>query len=158
MENSTLFFNFDGLPIKCPITLATWELSYKYNFVPLSWRKETLGKLDTSAAVLFNKLEEAWFQNYEFKDNWVLCDQLAMMAAIHPDSVTQATKHLATVELTGHHTRGMMVLDKRPEEFLHGRRKNVSVIEKIDTAKLQQCPINTFSMDGESEVGRNIGA
>ena len=42
----------------CPVTIATWELSYKYNFIPLSWRKEILGKLDTSAAVLFNKLEE----------------------------------------------------------------------------------------------------
>ena len=43
---------------KCPVTIATWELSYKYNFIPLSWRKEILGKLDTSAAVLINKLEE----------------------------------------------------------------------------------------------------
>ena len=32
---------------KCPVTMATWELSYKYNFVPLSWRKEELGKLET---------------------------------------------------------------------------------------------------------------
>ena len=43
---------------KCPVTIATWELSYKYNFVPLSWRKEILGKLDTSAARLINSLEE----------------------------------------------------------------------------------------------------
>ena len=43
---------------KCPVTIATWELSYKYNFIPLSWRKEILGKLDTSAAVLINTLEE----------------------------------------------------------------------------------------------------
>ena len=74
-----------------------------------------------------------------------------MVAALHPDSVTQATQHLATVELAGHHTRGMMVLDKRPEEFLQGRRKNVTVIEKIDIAKLQQSLLYAFSMDGESE-------
>ena len=43
---------------ECPVTIATWELSYKYNFVPLSWRKNTLGKLETPQAKLINKLEE----------------------------------------------------------------------------------------------------
>ena len=28
-----------------------------------------------------------------------------MMAALHPESVTQASQHVATVELAGHHTR-----------------------------------------------------
>ena len=63
----TAEFNFHADPeaastvlrlARCPVTIATWELSYKYNFIPLSWRKELLGKLDTSAAVLINKLEE----------------------------------------------------------------------------------------------------
>ena len=42
----------------CPTTIASWELSYKYNFVPLSWRKNVLGKLETPQAKLINKLEE----------------------------------------------------------------------------------------------------
>ena len=41
-----------------PTTIASWELSYKYNFVPLSWRKNVLGKLETPQAKLINKLEE----------------------------------------------------------------------------------------------------
>ena len=66
---------------RCPTTIATWELSYKYTFVlyctvlyftvlyctvlycrytfvPLRWRKEVLGCLDTPQARLINKLEE----------------------------------------------------------------------------------------------------
>ena len=66
---------------RCPTTIATWELSYKYTFVPLlyctvltvlsctvlycrytfvplRWRKEVLGSLDTPQARLINKLEE----------------------------------------------------------------------------------------------------
>ena len=43
---------------QCPTFIASWELSYKYNFIPLVWRKEVLGKLNTPQAQLMNKLEE----------------------------------------------------------------------------------------------------
>ena len=42
----------------CPTYIATWELSYKYNFINLSWRKDVLGKINTAAANLLNKLEK----------------------------------------------------------------------------------------------------
>ena len=132
---------------RCPVTIATWELSYKYNFVPLSWRKETLGKLKTSAAALINKLEEVWFRNYLWGDNWILCDQLAMMAALEPETVTQATNHIGRVELGGHLTRGMMVLDKRPQPVTAAKRRNVTIIEKIDRARLQHRLFDAFSLD-----------
>ena len=43
---------------RCPTIIATWELSYKYNFIPLSWRKEVLGKIDTPQARMINRLEQ----------------------------------------------------------------------------------------------------
>ena len=48
----------DGRLTRCPTTIATWELSYKYNFIPLSWRKEVLGKIDTPQARMINRLEK----------------------------------------------------------------------------------------------------
>jgi len=128
---------------KCPVTMATWELSYKYNFVPLSWRKEELGKLETPQAKLMNQLEEVWFQDYAWGDNWILCDQLAMMAALYPESVLKSSEHVATVELGGHWTRGMMLLDKRPE----GQKavKNVTIIEKLDTKLLMDVLQKAFT-------------
>ena len=44
--------------IQCPTTIATWELSYKYNFIPLSWRREVLGSIDTPQAKMINRLEQ----------------------------------------------------------------------------------------------------
>ena len=43
---------------RCPTTIATWELSYKYNFIPLSWRREVLGSIDTPQAKMINRLEQ----------------------------------------------------------------------------------------------------
>ena len=63
------------------------------------------------------------------------------------DAVTQATNHIARVELGGHLTRGMMVLDKRPEPVTAGQRKNVTIIEKIDRAKLQHRLLEAFSLN-----------
>ena len=77
----------------------------------------------------------------------MLCDQLAMIAALQPESVIESSKHIATVELAGHSTRGMMVLDKRPDQVTEGQRRNVTIIEKIDRAKLQESLVKAFSIN-----------
>ena len=41
------------------------------------------------------------------------CDQLAMLACLHPESVTASRSLAAGVELAGGLTRGMMVVDHR---------------------------------------------
>ena len=43
----------------------------------------------------------------------MLCDQLAMLACLHPESVTASRALAAGVELGGALTRGMMVVDAR---------------------------------------------
>merc|ERR1711892_581052 len=78
----------------CPTIISTWELSYKYTKVDLGWRKKVLGTIHTKAGNLINRLEEVWFNLYKVRrkgeDNWVLCDQLAMCAAIYPQSVLES--------------------------------------------------------------------
>ena len=92
---------------RCPTAIATWELSYKYNFIPLSWRKEVLGKIDTPQARMINRLEQVtisfilslslflvkvWFDgDWPWGENWILCDQLAMVACLHPESVMRSS-------------------------------------------------------------------
>jgi len=140
---------------RCPTTIATWELSYKYNHVPFTWRQEVLGKLTTKAANLVNALEGVWFRNWPWGDNWILCDQLAMVAAITDDkAVVKSCAHVASVELGGKVTRGMMVVDQRVgtlqdsgfESF--SARKNVTIIEKLDTEILKSCLLKAFQLDG----------
>jgi len=135
---------------RCPTTIASWELSYKYNHVPLSWRKEVLGKMTTKAANLVNALEEVWFRNWPWGENWILCDQLAMVAAITDDkAVVKSSPHVATVELGGTLTRGMMVVDQRVGTILdESTRRNVTIIEKLDTEILQSCLLRAFQLDG----------
>ena len=55
---TTDIFRADTRLTQCPTTLATWELSYKYNFIPLFWRREVLGKIDTPQAKMINSLEK----------------------------------------------------------------------------------------------------
>ena len=88
-----------------------------------------------------------WFRSYLWGDNWILCDQLAMMAALSPESVTQSSQHVASVELAGHATRGMMVLDRRPAQVTADHRRNVTIIEKIDRARLQDTLVKAFSLN-----------
>jgi len=130
---------------RCPTTIAPWELSYKYNKVDFGWRNEVLGKLTTPAAKLINACEEVWFRNWPWGDNWILCDQLAMVAALNIKSVVKSSDHVASVELRGELTRGMMVLDQRVDTKKGGIRRNITVIEKLDTEILMDYLLRAFS-------------
>lgn len=132
---------------RCPTTIAPWELSYKYNHVDLAWRKEVLGSLTTKAASLINSLEEVWFANWPWGDNWILCDQLAMVAALEEGAVVRSREAVATVELGGRLARGMVVLDQRVG-VQQDRRRNVRMIESLDTRVLQEALHRAFLLDG----------
>jgi len=131
----------------CPTIISTWELSYKYTKVDLGWRKKVLGAINTKAANLINRLEEVWFSgDWLWEDNWILCDQLAMCAAIYPQSVLESSQQIASVELQGKYTRGMMVLDQREYVMRSGARKNIRLIKKLDTEILMQSLHRAFSI------------
>jgi len=98
---------------RCPTYIAAWELSFKYTHIQKQWRDEVLGNLTTPAANLINKLEQVWFDDWPWGDNWILCDQLAMTAALERKSIIRSAPQYATVELNGEATRGMMVVDQR---------------------------------------------
>merc|ERR1711892_772791 len=131
----------------CPTIISTWELSYKYTKVDLGWRKKALGTINTKAANLINRLEEVWFSgDWLWEDNWILCDQLAICAAIYPQSVLESSQQIASVELQGQYTRGMMVLDQREYVMRSGARKNIRLIKKLDTEILMQSLHRAFSI------------
>ena len=50
-------------------------LSFKYTQVTMDWRLNQLGRLDTVAAMMFNKLEARWFTKNEYAKSYVMCDQ-----------------------------------------------------------------------------------
>jgi len=130
---------------RCPTTLATWELSYKYNFIPLSWRREVLGKIDTPQAKMINRLEQVWFEgDWPWGENWILCDQLAMLACLYPECVKRSSSLPASVELAGALTRGMMVVDRRPGAGTRHQGR-LTLLEELDTDILRESLTRAFS-------------
>ena len=37
---------------------------------------------------------QVWFDDYPWGDHWILCDQLAMTACLHPESVVKLVFHI----------------------------------------------------------------
>merc|ERR1712098_950224 len=109
---------------KCPLYIVPWETCLQ-NKLETRWRREVLGKINSSTAHFFNKLEA---KNLLGNTDYIVADQLAMVAAIDETGVTSMSEEMATVELAGKQTRGMMVLDKREGAIL--KKKNVIIIQE----------------------------
>ena len=92
-----------------------------------------------------NFFSEVWFRNWPWGDNWIPCDQLAMVAALNSKSVLKSSQHVAGVELRGELTRGMMVLDQKVDTVKGSSRSNITVIEKLDTEILMDYLLRAFS-------------
>jgi len=68
-----------------------------------------------------------------------------MVAALNIKSVVKSSQHVATVELRGEYTRGMMVLDQRVDTIKGSARRNITVIDKLDTEILMDYLMRAFS-------------
>ena len=71
----------------------------------------------------------------------VSCDSYAMAAAIDDDIVLECDRYPVTVELTGTHTRGMMVMDtvdmlKKPHK--------VRVMKKMDLVRFMELMMDSL--------------
>ena len=86
-----------------------------------------------------NKIEKTNIDKFK---HYIMCDQLAVGAAIYPDLITRSYDVYATVELGGLHTRGALIID-----YLDRSQKppNVTIIEDMDKEKFTQVMLNTFS-------------
>ncbi|CAL8322674.1 unnamed protein product [Merluccius merluccius] len=126
----------------CPTTMACWEFTCRSK---LSWT--------FCAAWLGQKTEKAHFMENIFRFSMgksvsermqkefvagtglVSCDSYAMAAAIDDGIVLESDCYPVSVELTGRHTRGMMVLDTTDKL---NKTHNVQVIKKMDLDKFME--------------------
>lgn len=138
---------------KCPTYIATWELCYKYCKVDMDWRLNCLGKIDTPQAKMMNALEKVWYDNYTFHpDHFIMCDQLAMAAALDVRVMTKTKRHWATIELSGLHTKGLMVMEQR-HAICNGPQfnSNVTIIERVDETVLKNLLLRAFGQTNGTE-------
>jgi purine nucleosidase len=75
-----------------------------------------------------NLIEKKMIMRRKFH-SYIVCDQLAMAAAIDPKCVAQQSSHYVTVELSGRNTRGQMVVDRSGHL---GEQPNVFLIDSVD--------------------------
>lgn len=84
-----------------------------------------LGEIANRITRFMNPIEEKCYREFT---EWVPCD--AILAAIFLTKNTliqKSSQWHATVELSGHHTRGQLVLD-----HLRKKNNNLTIIEKVN--------------------------
>jgi len=113
---------------KCPTYIASWELCLHRAKIDWEWRMNVYGGIDSNESRLMNKIE-AENNNKKHFEHYIVCDQIAMAAAIDSSCVTKMSQHFASVELSGRFTRGQMIVDY---SSVLCRSPNVFLIDRID--------------------------
>lgn len=96
------------------ITILPWETCIDGDMnLNMDWRVNVLGKADTKAMQLMNKIEFAITIPKGFV-KWIICDAILVAAYCFQNlAIAKQRPYHCTVELTGTHTRGQMVLDHK---------------------------------------------
>lgn len=111
-----------------------------------------LGSTQTPFIELLNHVERAIFIP-KGVERWLVCDAIVVAAYLFPDlTVKQSRLYHATVELSGTHTRGQMVID-----HLKQQKNNAIIIMEVDGEQYKNIIAWTAGLEGvnmESELGR----
>uniref|UniRef100_A0A4X2KX33 Inosine/uridine-preferring nucleoside hydrolase domain-containing protein n=2 Tax=Vombatus ursinus TaxID=29139 RepID=A0A4X2KX33_VOMUR len=126
----------------CPTAITTWEFASS-NSLPWEFYEKCTSQDSEKARFLkeiytvttgYQKRPIPELRALYRKPGFVSCDCFAMAAAIDEDLVTESMFCAVSVELTGSHTRGMMVLDI--EDRLQKENK-VSIAKQLDMEKFK---------------------
>lgn len=130
-----------------PIVLVPWEICGFDIKMPMTWRTNVLGKIDSDKVRFLNSIEAPWYSGPLYKEDWIACDQIIMAVFLDESCVTSRKTYWATVELTGEHTRGQMVIEKRIDCSESGSkelRANVDIIRTLESSKVQTILFTSF--------------
>ncbi|EDW82447.1 uncharacterized protein Dwil_GK25813 [Drosophila willistoni] len=124
--------------LKKPALILPWEPCIDGEFgLTLDWRLNVLGgsAAEQPFIDLLNRAESSVLLSKGFT-KWLTCDALLTAAYLLPKlMIADERTYYATVELTGVHTRGQMVLDHlkgRRLDDQHGKPMNVRIIRKLN--------------------------
>ncbi|XP_064167988.1 inosine-uridine preferring nucleoside hydrolase isoform X1 [Anguilla rostrata] len=125
----------------CPTYIATWEFTCRsklpWEFCH-GWLAQDTEKARFMKQIFRHSMEASCGGHFDKEmvagQGFVSCDSYAMAAAIDDAFVTACKRVAVTVELTGTHTRGMMVLDNL--ELLKKKHK-AFVLEEADLERFK---------------------
>ncbi|XP_033984836.1 inosine-uridine preferring nucleoside hydrolase isoform X1 [Trematomus bernacchii] len=129
----------------CPLYLACWEFTC-YNKLSWefcdAWLAQDTDKARFMARIFRHSIEASQSERLQKEfvagTGFVSCDSYAMAAAVDDSFITESDHYPVSVELTGTHTRGMMIMDT--VGFLKKERK-AFIMKKVDMEKFKQMMI-----------------
>nr|XP_020464971.1 inosine-uridine preferring nucleoside hydrolase-like isoform X2 [Monopterus albus] len=127
---------------QCPIYLACWEFTC-YSKLPWefcdTWLAQDTDKARFMERIFRHSIEKSKTQRFQKEltdgDGFVSCDSYAMAAAVDDAFIIESDQYPVSIELTGRHTRGMMIVDT--VGFLN-KTPNAFIIKKVDLEKFKQ--------------------
>ncbi|XP_031569974.1 inosine-uridine preferring nucleoside hydrolase-like [Actinia tenebrosa] len=130
--------------LTCPVAIVTWETCLQHC---LSWEfYDELTSLGTDKSNFFKKITKTSSEFYRQKKEgygmfYTCCDLFAMAVAVSPDIVEEQTHVHATVELSGKHTRGQMVVDWRGSLK---KQPNLMLVRRCNIEKYKVLALNSL--------------
>jgi len=110
--------------------------------------RNSLVSQGTKQANLIKTIERDIVSKSKEFPGYILCDQLAMAAALTKDAVLKKNgPYHVTVELQGHFTRGQMVIDRKDTLKRHC---NTYIIEEMDMSVLKKLLYVSMSINLEN--------
>ncbi|KAM4558287.1 inosine-uridine preferring nucleoside hydrolase [Odontesthes bonariensis] len=127
---------------QCPTYLACWEFTchsmLSWEFCD-AWLAQDSHKARFMARIFRHSMEASQSERFQKEfvagSGFISCDSYAMAAAVDDSFITEIDRYAVSVELTGTHTRGMMVVDT--VGFLNKTHK-AFIMKKVDMEKFKQ--------------------
>ncbi|KAH8367635.1 hypothetical protein KR084_000478 [Drosophila pseudotakahashii] len=121
--------------LRQPALILPWEPCLGGELgVSLDWRLNVLGAVEHPFVELLTRAERSMLEPRGFV-KWISCDSLLTATYLFPEAmIDDQREYYATVELSGVHTRGQMVLDHlrgRTVDATHGKPSNVRVVRRL---------------------------
>ncbi|XP_049450511.1 inosine-uridine preferring nucleoside hydrolase isoform X1 [Epinephelus fuscoguttatus] len=127
---------------QCPTYLACWEFTcyskLSWEFCD-AWLAQDTSKARFMARIFRHSIEASQSERFENEFvagmGFISCDSYAVAAAVDDSFITESDQYPVSVELTGTHTRGMMVVDT--VGFLKKAHK-AFIMKKVDLKKFEE--------------------
>ncbi|XP_070832719.1 inosine-uridine preferring nucleoside hydrolase isoform X2 [Chaetodon trifascialis] len=126
----------------CPTYLACWEFTcyskLSWEFCD-AWLAQDTHKARFMERIFRHSIDACQSERYEKEfvggSGFISCDSYAMAAAIDDSFITESDQYPVSVELTGTHTRGMMIVDTLG---LLKKTHKAFIMKKVDMKKFEQ--------------------
>lgn len=126
---------FSKVPVDKPVTVVPSETTHGVS-LPLDWRINTLGKIDTCAVEFMNKAERISLKKERV---WGLADQVAVSIVLNPTIVKATKEAYLLVETCGDTGRGAVFRDD------YHKTPNVKLVTEVDKDSIEELLIEYLS-------------